>query len=39
MKFNLSKCKVMHTGKMVSQHTYQMDGQELVEITKRKTKS
>ena len=36
MKFNLSKCKVMHTGKMVSQHTYQMDGQELGQIDKEK---
>ena len=36
MKFNLSKCKVMHAGKVKTKHAYKMDGQELSQIEKEK---
>ena len=36
MKFNLSKCKVMHAGQVKSKHAYKMDGQELSQRVKEK---
>ena len=36
MKFNLSKCKIMHAGKVKTKHGYKMDGQELSQIDKEK---
>ena len=36
MKFNLEKCKVLQTGRVVSKHTFKMEGSELQEIEKEK---
>jgi len=36
MKFNVSKCKVMHTGSSNSNSTYFMNGQQLSEVTEHK---
>ena len=36
MKFNLKKCKVMHTGRVHSERTYAMNGEELDKIKMEK---
>jgi len=36
MKFNLSKCKIMHAGRVSSKHEYEMGGQKLEQIEKER---
>jgi len=36
MKFNVTKCKVMHIGKQYSEHQYSMNGHTLETVTQEK---